>query len=173
MGLWISTPPRSSRVFACCRAFISTVQVVVPKVLMMNCGVMFGEVVSEIVRARGPVHMVLALVYPVLKPIKSHIDGFGFPLFDFLICKTDRGGIIELDGCGWLGVTHLTEGLSELGGVFGVGKYACDFSFGGGAEDMPEDFRFDQDGRIGGFRFRWFVPKVEESAGATASLGFG
>ena len=134
--------------------------------------VMFGEIIGEVVYARGPVHMVMALVYTVLDPIKPHVDRFRFALFYFLICETDRGGIIELDGCWWLGVTHLTEGLSELGSVFGVGEGARDFSFGGGAEDMPEDFRFDEDGRIGGFRFRGFVPKVKEAAGATASLGF-
>ena len=74
--------------------------------------VMFGEIIGEVVYARGPVHMVMALVYTVLDPIKPHVDRFRFALFYFLICKTDGGGVIELKGCGWLWVVQLLEGLA-------------------------------------------------------------
>ncbi len=52
---------------------------------------MFGEVIGEVGRAGSPVYLELFLGDPVLYPVKSHVHGFRFLLFDLFVCKSVCG----------------------------------------------------------------------------------
>ena len=67
---------------------------------------MLGVVVRMVFTTRFPVDSKLALSNTVADPIEAHVDGFGAPLFDFVIDDAFGDGIVSLDGCGRLGPTH-------------------------------------------------------------------
>jgi hypothetical protein len=63
---------------------------------------MLGEVVGQVGRAWSPVDIALLLFDYVLYPIKSHLHGLGFLLFDLFVGETVGGGVVDLDrGGGW------------------------------------------------------------------------
>jgi hypothetical protein len=57
-----------------------------------------GVVITMVVGPRAPVDKELALAGPVLDPIKSHVDGLRSFLFDGVIRKAFRSGVVDLQG---------------------------------------------------------------------------
>jgi hypothetical protein len=74
---------------------------------MMCCGVMFGEVVvAEVLGTFSPVDKKLFLAHSILDPVEAHVHCFGFASADGSIGNTRSGGIVYLNGCRWLWVSH-------------------------------------------------------------------
>ena len=60
----------------------------------MGRGVMLSKRVAQVGGPRAIINQELFLAHPVLDPIPPHVHGFGPFLFDTLIGKTDRGGVV-------------------------------------------------------------------------------
>jgi hypothetical protein len=101
---------------------------------MMGRGVMFGEIVGEVVGAFAPVDEKLTLLYAVADPIKSHVDCFGAALFDCVVGNTSCADIVCLNGRGRLWVSHVDESSAKPGCIFGVVEESAEFSLGGGRQ---------------------------------------
>ena len=71
----------------------------------------FGEVISKVVFAFGPVDKEIALAYPVPDPVKMHVHGFGAALFDSVIGNAGSTCIVSVDmWCGLLLVSEFSKG---------------------------------------------------------------
>jgi hypothetical protein len=62
----------------------------------------FCEIIHQILKARAPVHIKLALFHPFFDPIKAHIHGFCAFLFYCAIAISCGSGIVRLHWCGGL-----------------------------------------------------------------------
>jgi hypothetical protein len=62
---------------------------------MMRRRMVFCEIIRQILKARAPVHVKLALFHSVFYPIKMHIHGFCPFLFYFTIAVSCGSGIIR------------------------------------------------------------------------------
>ena len=78
--------------------------------LVMSGRMLFGEVVSKVASARGPIYVELALFDSITDPVKTHIHSFGSLLFYGVVDDAEGSGVISLDWCGWLGMVHFFEG---------------------------------------------------------------
>ena len=76
--------------------------------MMVNRMVLCVEV-TEVCCSRGPEDMELFLVYSVLDPVESHVDGLGSDLFAGAVGNGNCGGVVNLDRCGWLCMSHFLE----------------------------------------------------------------
>ena len=65
----------------------------------MGRGVMLGKLVTNIGAARAPVNEEMDMTGAILNPIKAHVNGFGYFLFDGVIGKT-CGSRVCLHGAG-------------------------------------------------------------------------
>ena len=102
-------------------------------------GMVFGEVVGEVVGASAPMDHKLALGHAVTDPIESHIDGFGTALFDGAIGDAGSTGVVGLDR-GWgLRVAEIVERGADGGGFFAVMKKGSKFGFSSRGDDNFED----------------------------------
>ena len=52
-------------------------QVVVPDTVVVCRGMVFGEVVGLVLKARAPIHIEMFLLDPILDPIEVHVGGVG------------------------------------------------------------------------------------------------
>ena len=57
---------------------------------VMGRRMVFGEVIGQIVFSTGPVDEEFAFADTIFDPVKTHVDGFGAPLFDGVV--GDAGG---------------------------------------------------------------------------------
>ena len=73
----------------------------------------FGKIVGPIGAAWTPEDMKLALSYPILDPIKPHVDGLGPFLFDSVIGDAAGSAVVGLEWCGWLGVAKFFQSNLE------------------------------------------------------------
>ena len=96
----------------------------------------------------------LALLYSVLDPVETHVDGFGAPLFDGGIGNAGGTCIVRLDQCGALGMSHVFKGLAEYGTVFAVVEQRSGLGFGGGGHNCFDDGGVHMNGAIEG---RWRI----------------
>ena len=64
-----------------------------------------GVVITKIGLSGLPVDKELALMGPVLDPIKLHVDGIGYFLFYGVIFETLSIGVVYLNGCRRLWMT--------------------------------------------------------------------
>ena len=84
----------------------------------MSTGGMLGEVVTNIGAARAPVNEEMATMGTILNPIKAHVNGFGYFLFDGVIGKTCGIGVFYTERGRRLGVSELGEGGANGFGYF-------------------------------------------------------
>ena len=73
-------------------------------------GVGLGEIVGEVVSARGPVDAVLLLLDAISDPEVSYVYGFGSLNVDGLVRNTLGSGVVGDDGSGILWVAEVGEG---------------------------------------------------------------
>ena len=66
--------------------------------------VVLGEIVTKVSTAWGPIEVVLALFDSILKPVESHVNGFGAALLDSVSENAMGNRVVSLEGCGWLGM---------------------------------------------------------------------
>ena len=93
-----------------------------PDFSVMSGAMMLSEVVGPIFITRGPVIFELALFHSILKPIKSHINGFAALLFDSSIDYAIGSGVIGLDWCWRLRMAQFFEGNSHGDSNFCIHK---------------------------------------------------
>ena len=103
---------------------------------MMGRGMVLGKVISEVLRARTPIHDVVSLADTILYPVKAHVHGFGLALAGGPVGDAGGAGVVSLDRSGGLLAAHLFQGNAQGGGVFGIVKKAGKFNFGGGGHDI-------------------------------------
>ena len=113
---------------------------------------MLCEIIREIVGAFAPVDKKLALAYAVTYPIKTHVHGFGSSLFDGFVGDTGGTGVVGLDRCRCLWMSHVSQRVAQHGGFLPVVEKGCEFGFGGGGKDSGDNGGVDVDGAIGGGR---------------------
>ena len=88
--------------------------------LVMNGRMLFGEVVSKVATARGPIYVELALLDAITNPVKPHVHSFGALLFYRVVDDAKGSGVVSLDGGGWLGMVHFFKSGAEWDCFFGV-----------------------------------------------------
>ena len=88
--------------------------------LVVRRGVMFGEVVGQIVSPAAPVNDELALVDAIADPVETHVHGFGSALFDSAVRDASSTGVVGLDWCGWLRMAHVVQRGAQHGSLFAV-----------------------------------------------------
>ena len=64
---------------------------------MMHGRVMFGEVVCSVERASLPFNIILFLCFSVLKPMETHVHGFGAFLFGGVGSNAKGCSIVGID----------------------------------------------------------------------------
>ena len=82
----------------------------------------FGEVISSIKSPSLPNDPKLLLSDAILNPMKTHVHSFGMLLLDGVLCNTQGGRIICVNGCGRLLVAHICKGVTDGGGSFSIEK---------------------------------------------------
>ena len=60
----------------------------------MGRGAVLGEVVTNIGAARALVNEEISMTGVILNPIKLHVNGFGYILFDGVIVKSCGSGVV-------------------------------------------------------------------------------
>ncbi len=147
---------------------------------MVRRRVVFSEVVGEVVGSFAPVDMIVALGGTVFDPVETHVNGFGAFLLNCVVRKTNSGGVVDLDGCGWLGMAHFGKGGADGNSFLGIDVSGADFCFGCGAHDVSHNFADGVDGAIDGWflgrRLQWrkgAVGRAEMAACAAAGTGDG
>ena len=75
----------------------------------------------------------------VLDPIESHIDGFGYFLFDCAVDKSFQGRVVNADWSRWLWVPKFLEGIAYRHGLLAIVKSGTNFGFSGGRHHVVED----------------------------------
>ena len=106
----------------------------------MRWRVMLTYVVRSVSVSRSPVDKKFILFDTVTYPIKSHVDSFCSFHFNAGVRKADGGGVVDLDGGGWLGMPHFFEAHTEGEGISCGEEGGADFRFCGGAHHVLHDF---------------------------------
>ena len=106
---------------------------------------MFGMIISQILGSRSPVNDKLALLGPILDPIKTHVNGLGSFLFYGAIGKYDSKSVVNLHWSGRLGIPHFLKILAERDGFLLINIGSSHFCFSRGAHDVAQDFGNDMD----------------------------
>ena len=73
---------------------------------MMGRGMVLGKEISEVLRARTPIHYVVSLADTILYPIKAHVHGFGLALAGGPVGDAGCAGVVSLDRSGGLLAAH-------------------------------------------------------------------
>ena len=116
----------------------------------MGGGVMLGEVVTKIGATRAPVNEELATIGAILNPIKAHVNGFGYFLFDGVIGKTCGSGVVYTYQGIQLSMSELDEGGANGNGLLAVEKSSSNFGFGGRGHDTGKNIVKGEDESIDG-----------------------
>ena len=147
---------------------------------VMHGGMMFGEVVTQVVSTFAPVHEELSLSNTVLNPIKAHVHGFGLALSHSTIGDASSTGIVSLYRCRWLRPSHFEENVADHDPVFSIVKKASEFGFCGRGHDIFEYVADGVDGPVGWGNVGWGLrgikglgSEVEVAANTAASFGGG
>ena len=74
---------------------------------MIEMGVMLGEVIGKVISPTMPMDVKLTLEFTIFYPIETHVEGFRLALFHGEIDNAINSDVVNLEGSGWLGMTHL------------------------------------------------------------------
>ena len=77
-----------------------------PDMLRMFGGVMFGDIVAEVLHTWVPVYAYIFVAYLVDDPEVTHFHGSGALAFDGAISDANGCGIVTVNGSGQLGMAH-------------------------------------------------------------------
>ena len=83
---------------------------------------MFSVVICSVRASWSPVDMELFLVYAILYPIKAHVHGFGLALLHLSVGESVGRGVVDLYGCGRLGMVHFHKRVAEADSFLHVGE---------------------------------------------------
>ena len=86
----------------------------------------------------------------ILNPIKAHVNGFVYFLFDFSLGKTYSSGVVYMEWGRQLGMSEIGEGDAHGNGLLDVEKSGANFGFGGGGHDIGNNLGKGEDGAIYG-----------------------
>ena len=90
----------------------------------------------------------MATTGAILNPIKAHVNGFGYFLFDGVIGKTCGSGFVYTERGRRLGVSELGKAGANGNELLAVEKSGTNFGFGGGGHEIGEDLGKGEDGAI-------------------------
>ena len=65
---------------------------------MVQWGLMFGDVISQIGNSRIPIVTELILIILAADPVEAHVQGFGEFGDNGIICDPGRGQVVCLEG---------------------------------------------------------------------------
>ena len=116
-----------------------------PHLLVMRWGVMFGMIIYQILGSRSSVNDKLALLGPILDPIKTHVNSLGSFLFYGAIGESDSKSVVDLHGSGRLGMPHFLKILAERDVFLPIDVGSSHFCFIRGAHDVAQYFGNDMD----------------------------
>ena len=116
----------------------------------MSKGVMLREVFTKIGATRAPANEEMATTGAILNPIKVHVNGFGYFLFNGVIGKTCGSEVVYIDRGRRLGVSDLGKGGANGNGLLTVEKSGSNFGFGGGGHYIANNIGKGEDGAIDG-----------------------
>jgi hypothetical protein len=143
----------------------------------------FGEVVSEVVAASGPIDVELVLKDAVADPVIPHVHGFGSALFDRVIGKVAGSAVVCQYGRRTLREAEFCKGGSNGTCFFAIVEEAACFGFGSTGDNFFHEMGDDVDRSIWSGRcvlwsrwtswIFWVVAEKEISSDAGATVGFG
>jgi hypothetical protein len=110
----INTPSQCgiSNSFSIYQSFVG-VDVNVAHSFMMRRRMVFFEIIRQILKARAPVYVKLALFHSIFDPIKAHVHGFCTFLFYCTVDVSCCSGIIRFHWCGGLWVPQFLQCCPE------------------------------------------------------------
>eukprot|EP00980_Cylindrotheca_fusiformis_P000015 scaffold5_cov98-Cylindrotheca_fusiformis.AAC.2 len=79
---------------------------------MVDRSMVLGEVIGKVGAAGFPKHVELSLGDAVADPVVAHVDVASLVLFDGVVGDTRGGGVVSLDGRGWLRMVHVDKSLA-------------------------------------------------------------
>ena len=106
---------------------------------------MFGTIIYQVLGSRSPVNDKLALLGPILDPIKTHVNGLGSFFLTVPTGESDRKNVVDLHGSGRLGMPHFLNRLVETDGFLPLDVGISHLCFCRGAHDVEQDFGNDMD----------------------------
>ena len=109
---------------------------------------MFCEIVTKIGKARTPIYLKMFLSHKILDLVISHVHGFGLLLLNLLVCKSDGGWVVDLDGGGGLRMAHFMKSGSQCNFFFCIAGKGPAFGFRCGRHDIAHNSGRVQDGSI-------------------------
>jgi len=112
-------------------------------VLVMRIQMMFGEIVSTVGFTGAPKDVELALVHPVLYPVKAHVNGLGTFLADVVMGNAGHSGVVHLNGHGRLCMSKFFQRSTKGACMFGIKEKCTEFSLGCAKEDQLHDLTED------------------------------
>ena len=73
---------------------------------------MFGTVIGPFFCSWGPIKSELSLGLVAAEPVKVHVHWFYLSRGNDFVDYTNGGGVVSLDGWGWLRPSHIDECLA-------------------------------------------------------------
>lgn len=108
----------------------------------------FGVVVAQVFGSGVPLDIELLAGDLVCDPEVSHFHRTGTLALNGVVGNAGGGGVVAVEGCGWLWVAEFLEDEANDAAFFGIDKEGAQFGLGGGGSDEFEDGADDVDGTI-------------------------
>jgi hypothetical protein len=96
----------------------------------MDGGMMLDKVFSEVVFTCTPMDGELALLDSIADPVEAHVNCFGSALFYCFVGNASGTGIVGLNLCCCLRMSHFLECNAEWDAVASVVEYSAEFGLG-------------------------------------------
>jgi hypothetical protein len=107
-----------------------------------------GKIVRKVIYSRLPEDVELALLYPVLDPVVTHVNGLGPTDLCSPIGDVRGSSVVRDDRSGSLAVTEILKCANETSTVLSVKKQGGIFGFRCGGHDGRYDAANTVDGSI-------------------------
>lgn len=92
----------------------------------------FGWVITQILRTLLPIYINLFLGFPILHPVKTHVHWFGAALSHGVVDDVDCTFVVELNWDGTLRMIEFLEGVLHGDCLAGVDECSAGFGLLGG-----------------------------------------
>ena len=89
---------------------------------MVSCWVMFGVIVTHVFKAGMSMDGKLFACNLISNPEVTHLHGSRSLAFDGIVGNASCGGVVAVNGSGWLGVAEFLQNEPNDTTLFGVDK---------------------------------------------------
>ena len=90
--------------------------------LMDVSSVMFGQVITQVFLSGLIMKFKVFLSFAVKEPEVSHFHGTRSLSFDGFVDNSDSSGVVDMNGCWWLGMTKFSQSKTKDLGLLCIQK---------------------------------------------------